>query len=260
MDDTGGNSTDERRSKAVELLQQFGLNEYEAKTYVTLVRLEDGTAKDVSSRSDVPRTRVYDAVEALHTKGLVDVQHSTPKLFRPVSWQIVIRQFRQEYENGIDELETILRNLEPISSETDEQVGVYTVVGTETVEERVVGFIEEADSEIVFMCVEELLTEQLLDALADREQAGVDIVLGGVSEEAAKRLQERLPDAKLLETLWTWEEISAGRILLVDRHTTLASVFTEHPHEETAIWGTGEQNNLVVVLKAMFTCRLDDTD
>ena len=52
---------------------------------------------------------------------------------------------------------------------------------------------------------------------------------------------------------------------MVDQEKTLASVLlgrdgesTAQPHDETAIWDTGETNNLVVVLKALFTWQLED--
>jgi hypothetical protein len=51
---------------------------------------------------------------------------------------------------------------------------------------------------------------------------------------------------------------------MVDQEKTLVSVLVdgngEHPPEprdETAIWGTGQTNSLVVVLKALFTWQLD---
>jgi hypothetical protein len=52
---------------------------------------------------------------------------------------------------------------------------------------------------------------------------------------------------------------------MVDQEKTLVSVLVdgngEHPPEprdETAIWGAGQTNGLVVVLKALFTWQLDD--
>ncbi|MFT4923715.1 MAG: sugar-specific transcriptional regulator TrmB, partial [Haloarculaceae archaeon] len=45
------------QDEAIELLQELGLKEYEAKCFVALCRLPQGTAKDISEISDVPRTR-----------------------------------------------------------------------------------------------------------------------------------------------------------------------------------------------------------
>jgi len=47
------------KEQAVELLQELGLKEYEARSFVALSRQQQGTAKDISDSSSVPRTCVY---------------------------------------------------------------------------------------------------------------------------------------------------------------------------------------------------------
>jgi hypothetical protein len=48
---------------------------------------------------------------------------------------------------------------------------------------------------------------------------------------------------------------------MVDRETILVSVLTnEESPAETAVWGSGEHNSLVVVLKAVFTWRINHAD
>ncbi|WP_321169542.1 TrmB family transcriptional regulator [Halorarum halophilum] len=89
--------SDEPRSVVIEQLEAFGLSAYAARTFVALVSLGEGTAQDVSDVSDVPRTRVYDAVEELRSRGLVDVQQSTPKRFWAISAETTGRQFEREY-------------------------------------------------------------------------------------------------------------------------------------------------------------------
>ena len=80
-----GKSTEQLEYECANLLKEFGFTEYEAYTFVYLLRLGTGTAKDVAEVGDVPRTRVYDAVEVIHEAGLVDIQHTSPKKFTPVS-------------------------------------------------------------------------------------------------------------------------------------------------------------------------------
>ncbi len=99
--------------QAVELLQQLGLKEYEAKCLVALSRLPKGTAKDISETSDVPRTRVYDAIRVLETKGLVEIQHSNPQQFRAVPIKEAAETLRQEYESRTD---TLVEAMEKVQS------------------------------------------------------------------------------------------------------------------------------------------------
>lgn len=249
---------------AVEQLKAFGLSTYAAQTFVALVGLGEGTAQDVSAVSEVPRTRVYDAVEELHNQGLVDVQHSSPKQFSPISAETSGRKFQQEFTHRVNVLVDALDDLEPIARSA-EQRGVWTVTGQDTVSDRVVTFIEEASDEVVYMTVEDLLTEACLDALYDAADRGVTVRLAGISPAVYEEIQEEIPEVESFESIWEWSDVPAGRILLVDQKKTLASVlvggdgeYPPEPRDETAIWGTGETNSLVVILKAMFTWQLDE--
>lgn len=58
-----------------------------------------------------------------------------------------------------------------------------------------------------------------------------------------------------------------GRLLLVDAAKMLVSVLVEadgdhspEPRDETASWGSGGANSLVVVTKALFAWRLEGPD
>lgn len=256
-------STDERRSRAVEQLRAFGLSTYAARTFVALVSIGEGTAKDVSGIVDVPRTRVYDAVEELHDRGLVDIQESTPRKFWAISVETAARLFHQEYTQRVHVLTEALEGLEPVSV-TEEQRGVWTVTGRETVTDRLLTFIGEAEEEVVFMTVEELLTDEIVDRLERASDRGVTIKLGGVSEPVQAEIRETIPEADLFDSMWKWTDVPAGRLLLVDDTKTLVSVLVGESEEspeardETAIWGAGETNSLVVVLKGMFMWRLED--
>lgn len=235
------------REIAVTQLEQLGLTEYEASTFVALVRLGTGTAKDIADIDHVPRTRVYDAVESLHDRGLVDVQHSTPQTFTTVSHETALRKLRLDHENLINRLDTALAQLDPAEPHREE-LGVWTTIGREAIASRVVEFIDDTDDELVFMTVDDLLTETHL---------------AGISEPVQHRLEERVPEATLFETLWDWEEASAGSLLVTDEQTALVSVLLPKSNdstEETAIWGTGEYNSLVVVLRAIFTWRFQHED
>jgi sugar-specific transcriptional regulator TrmB len=257
---------DDPRSAAIEQLEQFGLSTYAARTFVALVGLGTGTAKDVSGVADVPRTRVYDAIEELHDAGLVDIQQSSPKEFWAISGETTVRKFERELDHRLSTLTTALDELEPVRR-SEEQRGVWTVDGQTTVTDRVIEFIDGADDEIVYMTVEDLLTEDVIGALADAAERGVMIRLGGVSADVRDRIQDEIPSAELFESLWVWSDTPAGRLMLVDDTQTLVSVLVNgtdaaptDPRSETAIWGSGETNSLVVVLKAIFAWRLENAD
>ncbi|QCC48852.1 TrmB family transcriptional regulator [Halobellus limi] len=258
-----GDPSDHARSTAVKQLEELGLSTYAARTFVALVGLGEGTAQDVSEAADVPRTRVYDAADELRERGLVDVKQSSPRRYWAISTETTARHFEQEYNHRVAALTDALDTLAS-SNRTTEQQGVWTVTGRETVTERVVEFVSTADDEIVYMTVEELLTEEIVRSLAAASDRGASIRLAEMSQPAEDRLEQEVPDAQLFESLWDWSDTPAGRLLMVDREKTLVSVLVDgdgqhppEPRDETAIWGTGPTNSLVVVLKALFTWQLD---
>lgn len=252
------------RFTAIKQLEKLGLSTYAARTFVALVSLGEGTAQDVSGLVDVPRTRVYDAADELHDRGLVDVKRSSPKRFFAISTETTGRHFEQEYEHRVTALTDALDQLGSVNRSTEQQ-GVWTATARNIVTERIVDFISSADNEVIFMTTEELLTDEIVERLSIVSDRGVSIRLAEMSQSAQARLEQKVPDAQLFDSLWDWSDTPAGRLLMVDQEKTLVSVLVdgdgEHPPEprdETAIWGTGQTNSLVVVLKALFTCQLDN--
>ncbi|MGB9985541.1 TrmB family transcriptional regulator [Salarchaeum japonicum] len=258
-----GNSPDQARSTAVEQLKALGLSTYAARTFVALVSLGEGTAQDVSDVADVPRTRVYDAADELRDHGLVDVKQSNPKQYWAISTETTGRHFQQEYDHRVDTLTDALDRL-AVADRTAEQRGVWTVTGRDTVTERVVEFLSGAEDEIVFMTADDLLTDDLTACLSNASDRGVTIRLADMSQTAEATLRNEVPEAQPFDSLWDWADTPAGRLLMVDQEKTLVSVLVDgngdhppEPRDETAIWGTGQTNSLVIVLKALFTWQLE---
>ena len=244
-------------------LIELGLTEYEARTLVTLVRIGTGTAKDIADADGVPRTRVYDAAETLQNMGLVDVQYATPQRYTVISRDSIVSKLdlsRKDTINGIAEKLGQLDTTEPAT----EQFGTWTVTGHDAVNQRVQEFIGEADDELIYLTVDDYLTEDTLDELRNADDRGLDIYIGGISDDVRDRIQDAVPSATLFETLWDWADTPAGTLLITDKQTALVSVRVGEGEteniEEVAIWGTGHRNSLVVVLRAIFTWQLETSE
>jgi len=209
---------------------------------------------------------VYDAIDELHDRGVVDIQQSSPKEFWAISAETASRLFEHDFQHRAETLRTALGELESADRQA-EQRGVWTVNGQAAVTDRLLEFFASADEEIVFMTVEDLLTEALIEGLREAAERGVSIKLGGVSVDVQERIRDEVPEAMVFESLWVWTDTSAGRLMMVDEQKTLVSALVNDtdasasdPRSETAIWGEGDTNSLVVVLKAIFTWRLDNLE
>ncbi|WP_265109278.1 TrmB family transcriptional regulator [Halosolutus halophilus] len=252
---------EQAEAEALDRFQELGLSQYEAQTLINILRLGTGTAQDITRVNNVPRTRVYEAADRLHERGFIDILHTTPRKFTVVSEETIIRTLNVERENTITELAECLETIGPAQPQR-EQFGVWTVTGREAVSSRIDEFIADAEEQIVYMTVDELLTDEHLDRIEAAADRGVEIYLAGISDDVQNRIQETVPSAELFDTLWEWEETPAGSLLITDEETALVSALVdgyanETEIEETAIWGAGDRNSLVVVLRAIFTWRLD---
>lgn len=69
----------------IRILQEAGLSNTEAKVYIALLELGSALAGEITKKSEVNRTNVYDALERLIEKGLVTyVISANRKVFEPV--------------------------------------------------------------------------------------------------------------------------------------------------------------------------------
>lgn len=92
-------------AEAVDLLEQLGLTEYEAKTLSTLFKLKETEAPEISRLAQVPKTRVYDVLERLTKKGLVIEIYGRPKKYRVIEPASVFEELIKQKKSEIKKLE-----------------------------------------------------------------------------------------------------------------------------------------------------------
>jgi len=255
-------STDATRDEAVEVLQQLGLKEYEAKCFVGLSRLSTGTAKQLSEITDVPRTRVYDAIRVLEAQGLVAVQHSSPQQFRAVPLAEATETLRDQYEARVQRLQTALADVKEHDSKDEEPVQeVWSMSGTDAIANRSNTLIRDAAEEVVLVLGDEsLLTDELVESLTGLDD-GVDLLIGAVTEDLEEQIHDAIPQATTFLSGLGWlraagvadDDLAIGRLLLIDRSSILVSTLVPDTHEEQAIFGGGFRNGLIVIARRLLS-------
>jgi sugar-specific transcriptional regulator TrmB len=265
MDDISDKET------AVELLQQLGLKEYEAKCFVALTRLPSANAKEISDASEVPRTRVYDAARVLETKGLIEIQHGNPQQFRAVPITEAIKTLQKEYEDRTETLRDTLEGLgtAPEGNDTDEIHEIWSLSGGTAIEHRTLQLFDEAESELVVVAGDaSLLSAATVERLHSAQDRGVTVLIGAVSDELQSRVQTELPDAEVFVSGLEWlassgsigGETEINRIVLVDRSTILVSTRstsgTDGSKTEQAVFGRGFNNGLVAITRRLMATGL----
>jgi len=253
--------------RSVTLLQEFGLKEYEAKAFVALTRLPEGTAKQVSEISEVPRTRVYDAVRTLESEGLVEIQHSSPQQFRAVSVTEATNTLRRAYEERTESLGEALDSLsraDDTGSDTTHEV--WSLSGAAGITSRTRELVDDAERELVLVLGDPaLFTEALVEGLQAASGRGVTVIVGTTADEVRARVQEQLPTAEVFVSELDWlsgispaDDTEIGRLLLVDRSAILVSTFHAQAadRQEQAVFGRGFDNGLVTVARRLMATGL----
>jgi sugar-specific transcriptional regulator TrmB len=242
---------------AVDLLESLGLKEYEARCFVALSRVDAATAKAVSDLSDVPRTRVYDAVDALEDAGLVERQHANPQRFRAVPVEEATETLRADYDARIDDLETTLRNVPDATNSDDDSVAeVWSLSGRTAIQNRIQQLIADATDAVVVLATRpDVVTNGAGDEFAAAGNGDVTLAVGCVDTDARDAVRDALPAATVFEPDASWAGASLGDIgaidclVFVDGDAVLASA-TENG-DAHAVVGRGEGNALVAMMRGL---------
>jgi sugar-specific transcriptional regulator TrmB len=253
-------NTPENVAEAVEILQQLGLKEYEARCFVGLARLDRGTAKKLSEVTEVPRTRVYDAIRVLEAQGLVEIHHSSPQQFRAVPLEEATETLRNQYEERVERLRGALDTVEVVDEDDSAPVQqIWSIAGGGAIATRTDQLIEKANEEVVLVIGDDsLLTDDLIATLNDVDPE-VNLIVGALTEPLQDAIQAAVPDAVTFVSGLEWlrndattpSETAVGRLLLTDRSTILVSSIHRDADQEHAIYGEGFGNGLVVIARRL---------
>jgi len=88
----------------IEILKKIGLGGNESKVYLALLELGSGLAGEITKRSGVNRTNVYDSLERLIEKGLATfVISANRKVFEPVN-PVRLKEILKEKQELLDSI------------------------------------------------------------------------------------------------------------------------------------------------------------
>lgn len=112
------------------VLKEIGLTESETKVYLALIDLGDSTRGEIVSKSHIAGSKIYEVLEKLHAKGLIQIYVSQGiKHFKAVNPKQLLRYLEDKKEN-ISKAEDRISSILPfllqrfVDSEEDQEVGL----------------------------------------------------------------------------------------------------------------------------------------
>ena len=118
----------------IQKLQSAGLTEYESKIFLTLISHGTLSAREISKFSGVPKNRVYDSIEELERKGMINIILGKVKKFQSIQPEKAINNLfnfqLSELENKKEEAKTLFKAMQNLQKKSHENIVVWTFSGS----------------------------------------------------------------------------------------------------------------------------------
>jgi len=96
------------------LFNEFGLNEYESKVYLSLIRLTTAKVSEIAKNSGVPSNKVYESLNKLTEKGFVSQLDLNPKQYQVIGvekFRMILEEKEKKIKNLKIEINLLEKNL-----------------------------------------------------------------------------------------------------------------------------------------------------
>ncbi|MGQ0606796.1 MAG: TrmB family transcriptional regulator [Candidatus Nitrosotenuis sp.] len=104
-------------------LEEFGLSQYEARAYVTLITKGTISASEVAYYAELPRTKVYPVLLKLQQKKLAILSKSKPVMCTGIAPEDAFDEIVHEQINKVDAMNTLVSKMKKISEESKKARG-----------------------------------------------------------------------------------------------------------------------------------------
>ena len=96
-------SVHKRYLDMIERLKKLGLNNYESRAYLVLLRLGNAVADEIAIEARIPMGRIYDVLSNLESARLVIIQATRPKKYLPVEPAISLKRLSVNKLNELND-------------------------------------------------------------------------------------------------------------------------------------------------------------
>ncbi|MEM3562688.1 MAG: helix-turn-helix domain-containing protein [Candidatus Jordarchaeaceae archaeon] len=139
-------------NKTKKALEDIGLTKYEIEAYLALLGAGSLTAIELSRRSGVPYSRIYEVAERLEKKGWVRSDRGRPNKYRPRPPTEAMRNLKLQVQREIEENEEqIINELQPLyeKSGESERPDIWIIHGEENILEKMEEMVEKTKKNIL---------------------------------------------------------------------------------------------------------------
>ena len=226
--------------KTKKSLEKIGLTSYEIKTFSELLRSGEITASDISQKSGVPYSKIYEVLGSLEEKGWIGSDDSRPTKYFAKSPSTGVESTKQKMESVFLENQNIILNeLVPLyeKSGTSEKPDIWVISGALNIAAKILEMVESCRNEVMIALPEagEDLVKQALPKLRSLHDKGVDITIlasDKIDKESIKAIK-RVATVKIKKGLFGGGIISDKKYVVILLGPEVAG---ENSSDIVAIW------------------------
>lgn len=168
--------------KTRKALEQIGLTSYEIKTFTSLLKSGELTASDLSQKSGVPYSKIYEVLGALEEKGWIGSDDSRPTKYLAKSPTTGLEVTKQKADTEFKENQNVILNeLVPLyeKSGSSERPDIWVLSGAVNIVAKILEIIESCRNEVLIAVpkASEELVKQALPKLRSLHDRGVDVTI-----------------------------------------------------------------------------------
>jgi len=217
-------------------LRQLGLTEYETQAYLALVDGGQMSASDVSTKSKVPFSRIYDVLGRLEEKQFIQVQKGRPSMYVAKAPTEVMQLIRLDWEERLKESSaTVIEELQPLFERETKQTprDVWLIHGRAAILAKAMEMFDAAKEAVLLSLPSVDMAGEDIDSLFERVlsvKAKVCILTSSINES----LKALIPENFEVRT----RERVFGAGLVVDNNFTLIMLAGGEENEVFGIYSS----------------------
>jgi HTH-type transcriptional regulator, sugar sensing transcriptional regulator len=203
-------------------LDKIGLTSYEIRTFSSLLKGGELTASDLSQKSGVPYSKIYEVLGTLEEKGWAGSDDSRPTKYFAKSPATALEITKQKKDSEFKENQNVILNeLIPLyeKSGTSERPDIWVLSGTVNIVSKVLEMIDSCKNEVMIAIprATEDLIKQALPKLRLLHDKGVDITIlisDTIDKDSLKAIS-RVATVKMKKGLFGGGIISDKRYVVI---------------------------------------------
>lgn len=216
-------------------LEEFGLSNYEARAYVTLVAKGTISASELAYYSELPRTKVYPILLKLEKKKLAIISKSKPRMCTAIAPEDAFDDIVQEQINKVNAMNTLVTNLKQVSEDSKKSRGAverrYFDLSANAVLNHLRTMIEGSKSSIHIMVDQWGLgllvecKEQMLTVLRRDLEVKIIVPSGLLGDESLKSIPDgaKIRISEITQNCFIFDETE---LMLINSNDGKAAIFS----------------------------------